>query len=194
MANTPTYLEYLKGSDTSESYIWHSRFLRILEETSKPERWLLKDPSHLGNLDEILSIYPEAKFIHITRDPSETLPSICSLTHQVRRGFSNTINLNELGQQTLDFWSASNDKNEKQKAYLTSQKYFTVQYRDLIEDPINLIKDIYRNFKFHLNEDTLMSMESYIETGKKEAKAKHKYTLEDYGLTREEVHNKLNFD
>ena len=39
-----------------------------------------------------------------------------------------------------------------------------------------------------------MSMESYIETGKKEAKAKHKYTLEDYGLTREEVHNKLNFD
>ena len=194
MANTPTYLEYLKGSDTSESYIWHSRFLRILEETRKPERWLLKDPSHLGNLDEILGIYPEAKFIHITRDPSETLPSICSLTHQVRRGFSNTINLNELGQQTLDFWSASNDKNEKQKAYLTSQKYFTVQYRDLIEDPINLIKDIYRNFKFHLNEDTLMSMESYIETGKKEAKAKHKYTLEDYGLTREEVHNKLNFD
>ena len=83
---------------------------------------------------------------------------------------------------------------QKQKAYLTSQKYFTVRYRDLIEDPINLIKDIYRNFKFHLNEDTLMSMESYIETGKKEAKAKHKYTLEDYGLTREEVHNKLNFD
>ena len=47
MANTPTYLEYLKGSDTSESYIWHSRFLRILEETRKPDRWLLKDPSHL---------------------------------------------------------------------------------------------------------------------------------------------------
>ena len=39
----------------------------------------LKDPSHLGNLDEILSIYPEARFIHITRDPSETLPSICEL-------------------------------------------------------------------------------------------------------------------
>ena len=42
MANTPTYLEYLKGSDTTESYVWHSRFLRILEEISKPDRWLLK--------------------------------------------------------------------------------------------------------------------------------------------------------
>ena len=39
-----------------------------------------------------------------------------------------------------------------------------------------------------------MSMGNYIERGKREAKAKHKYTLEDYGLTREEVHNKLNFD
>jgi hypothetical protein len=36
-------------------------------------------------------------------------------------------------------------------------------------------------------------MRDYIETGTKEAKMKHKYSLEDYGLDKKEVHNKLNF-
>ena len=69
-----------------------------------------KDPSHLGNLEEILGVYPDACFIHIRRDPSETLPSICSLTKQVRGGFTKNIDLKELGQKTLDFWAKSNEK------------------------------------------------------------------------------------
>ena len=64
MANTPTYLDYLAEANKRESYLWHHKFLRVLEENGKPERWLLKDPSHLGNLEEILGVYPDACFIH----------------------------------------------------------------------------------------------------------------------------------
>ena len=101
VASRSDYLDYLAEANKRESYLWHHKFLRVLEENGKPERWLLKDPSHLGNLEEILGVYPDACFIHIRRDPSETLPSICSLTKQVRRGFSKNIDLNELGQKTL---------------------------------------------------------------------------------------------
>ena len=193
MANTPTYLDYLSDCETRIAYGWHFKFLSILETLKKPERWLLKDPSHLGNLDEILSYYPDASFIHITRDPAETLPSICSLTAQVRKGFSTSIDLNDLGKKTLSFWEKSNSKNESQKSKFASHKYMQVQYKDLIDDPINLIKDVYKNFSFYLNDSTLKKMTDYVEAGSIEAKAKHKYSLEDYGLERAEVHNKLHY-
>ena len=193
MANTPSYLDYLSNCETRTAYRWHFKFLSILETLNQPKRWLLKDPSHLGNLDEILSYYPDASFIHITRDPAETLPSICSLTAQVRKGFSASIDLNDLGQKTLSFWEKSNNKNEGQKSKFSSDKYMQIKYKDLIDDPINLMKDIYSNFSFDLNDSTLKKMTDYVEVGSLEAKAKHKYSLEDYGLDRTEVHNKLHY-
>ena len=193
MANTPLYLEYLSSSDTRVSYKWHHAFLRVLEEAYKPERWLLKDPSHLGNLEEILSFYPDACFVHIRRDPAETLPSICSLTSQVRRGFTDNVDLKDLGKKTLEFWAKSNDKNEAQKQRISPESYLQIEYNDLINDPLNIVKDIYTKFSFPLDSLSINKMKEYIEEGTKEAKAKHNYSLEDYGLDIQEVHNKLNF-
>ena len=68
-----------------------------------------------------------------------------------------------------------------------------IQYTDLVNDPINLIQDIYTKFALQLNEITLDRMEKYVEEGSKEAKSKHNYSLEDYGLALQEDHNKLNF-
>ena len=193
MANTPSYLDYLSNCDTRTGYGWHYKFLSILETQNKPERWLLKDPSHLGNLDEIMNRYPDACFIHITRDPAETLPSICSLTAQIRKGFSTHIDLKDLGQKTLKFWEKSNNKNEDQKSKFSSEKYIQVQYKDLIDDPINLMREIYNKFALYLDDSTLEKMADYVEGGSIEAKTKHQYSLEDYGLDRSEVHNKLNY-
>ena len=88
------------------AYSRRFKFLSILERQQKPQRWLLKDPSHLGNLDEILNYYPDARFIHIIRDPAETIPSICSLTAQVRKGFSSNIDLHDIGKRTINFGSS----------------------------------------------------------------------------------------
>ena len=55
------------------------------------------------------------------------------------------------------------------------------------------MKDIYTKFSFPLDSLSINKMKDYIEEGTKEAKAKHNYSLEDYGLDIQEVHNKLNF-
>ena len=191
MANTPTYLDYLSTADTRISYDIHYKFLSLLETQHKPHRWLLKDPSHLGNLEEVLNYYPDASFVHITRDPVETIPSVCSLTTQVRKGFSKDIDLYDLGSKTLKFWSNSYKKNEIQKNSLNSNCYFQIKYTDFIENPIDQVKDIYRNFNISLDDETEMKMKNYLDEGLKENKRKHIYTLEDYGLVPKEVHNTL---
>ena len=153
MANTPTFLSYLEQSDRTVSYLWHRRFLKVLQNVYKPKRWLLKDPSHLGNLDEILSIYPDARFIQIHRDPAETIPSICSLTSQVRRGFTDSVDLHELGKRTLEFWENSKKRNEKQMKNLKDDQYIDVYYEDLIKNPLLVIQEIYTKFNFSLEKE-----------------------------------------
>ena len=101
MANIPTYQDYIQKADFSPAFEWHKRFLQCLEVEDKPEHWLLKDPSHLEHIPEILETYPDAKFIYINRDPSETIPSICSLTATVRSGFTDSVDANLIGRQTL---------------------------------------------------------------------------------------------
>jgi len=191
MANTPSYLSYLENSDTTVSYLWHRRFLKALQSGYKPKRWLLKDPSHLGNLDEILSIYPDACFIHIHRNPAETIPSICSLTSQVRKGFTDSIDLNELGQRTLEFWENSKKKNDAQKNNLNDDQYMDIYYEDFINNPLKTIETIYTNFNFSFDKENKELIESYTEKSVKTHKEKHIYTLEEYGLEKKEVHNRL---
>ena len=91
MARIPSYESYLKKADHSSVFLWHSRFLQVLENFDRPHRWLLKDPGHIGRLSEILANYPDASFIQIHRDPVETIASICSLTEKTRRPFTKEI-------------------------------------------------------------------------------------------------------
>ena len=102
-------------------------------------------------------------------------------------------NENKLGMGLGALLSKSNDKNEAQRSDLSSNQYMPVQYDDLLDDPINLIKDIYKNFSISLDDRTLSLMNAYIGEDSNDAKAEHKYSLEDYGLERREVHNKLNY-
>ena len=55
MADVPEYAEYLKSCSFESVFLWHKRFLQVLEMTERPKRWLLKDPSHIGHIPEILS-------------------------------------------------------------------------------------------------------------------------------------------
>ena len=191
MANTPSYLSYLESTDRTSSYLWHRRFLKVLQSASKPKRWLLKDPSHLGNLEEIISIYPDACFIHIHRDPTETIPSICSLTCQVRKGFTDSIDLNLLGKRTLEFWEKSKKNNEIQKNNLDENQYLDIYYEDFINNPLKVIENIYKNFNFNFDKQYKELIKAYIEKSTNTPKEKHIYTLEDYGLDKKEVHNRL---
>ena len=41
--------------------MWHKRFFQgFLETGRRPDKWLLKDPSHIGHIPSILKTYPNA--------------------------------------------------------------------------------------------------------------------------------------
>ena len=183
MADVPEYVEYLKNCSFESVFLWHKRFLQVLEMNEKPKNWLLKDPSHIGHIPEILSAYPNAKFINIHRNPVESIGSFCSLTKNVRLGFSKFIDKNRIGEMVLDFWKHKTYKGMADKKGLHSNQLANISYSQFIKNPIASIKKAYTKIGLDMDIKTENSMEKYLAIQKNIKKQKHSYTLEEFGLT-----------
>ena len=88
--HVPGYLQWCEQADAAPAYRFHHSFLQHLQSRFRRERWVLKSPAHLGQLDALLAMYPDARIIQTHRDPVEVIPSVSSL-HHVMQGFDRPV-------------------------------------------------------------------------------------------------------
>ena len=64
-----------------------------------------------------------------------------------------------------------------------------VNYVDLIEDPFGVVRRIYQHFGWTFEQAALNAMEEwqFRQSEKRRTETRHRYALEDYGLTLETV-------
>ena len=199
MADVPEYIDYLKYCSFDSVFMWHKRFFQALEVNGKPGRWLLKDPSHIGHLPEILKTYPNAKFIHIHRDPTDSVGSFCSLTKNVRSAFSRKVNTNDIGKTVIDFWNHNLNKGMEDRRHLSSNQIIDINYHDFIQSPLNQIKNIYLQLGFDMTIETENNIESYLSQNQGNTKSDHQYSLDEFGLDKKIIKDQfrdymLNYD
>ena len=187
MANVPEYVEYLKDCSFKSVFIWHKKFFQMLELTGRPERWLLKDPSHIGHIPEILETYPNARFINIHRSPMESIASFCSLTMNIRSAFSKNVDPEQIGDVILDFWQHSLNKGLVEKQKLSYEQIVDVSYSEFIANPLLTIKNIYARFGLDIDIETENKMKQYLINQRNIKKQKHSYSLEDFGLNEDKI-------
>ena len=191
MADVPEYVEYLKDCSFESVFKWHKKFFQVLELTGRPKRWLLKDPSHIGHIPEILKTYPNAKFINIHRSPMESIASFCSLTKNIRSAFSKNVDPKQIGGVILDFWQHSLNKGIAEKQKLTNEQIVDVSYSQFVANPLSTVKNIYTQLGLSIDIDTENKMEQYIINQRSIKKQKHSYSLEEYGLSKDKIDNYL---
>jgi hypothetical protein len=89
-----------------------------------------KNPSYSLYTDKLIELFPEAKFIHITRDYRDNAISM------IRAKFESPV------YSSLAYrWKYFNQKIDKQKN-LTPNRFYTIKYEDLVTDPVHYSKEI----------------------------------------------------
>ena len=199
MADVPEYIEYLKNTSFDSVFKWHKKFYQALELNGKPARWLLKDPSHIGHIPQILKEYPNAKFIHIHRDPAESVASFCSLTKNVRLAFSKKIDTDGIGKTVINFWNHNLSKGMEDRKSLSSDQIVDIQYSEFVKNPLDYIKNTYQQLNFDMNIQTENKIQKYLEQDKNILKPEHRYTLDEFGLNQNDIKGQfreymLNYD
>ena len=187
MADIPEYTEYLKHTSFDDVFKWHHWFLQMLETQRRPKNWLLKDPSHIGHIPEVLAAYPNAKIINIHRDPTDAIGSFCSLTKNIRSAVTKQIDERRIGETVLDFWSHNLNKGIQDRALLNDNQIADIDFKDFIKNPINQISKAYEKLELKIDDNFYQQMQTYIAQDKRTKKAKHHYDLSDFKISKEKL-------
>ena len=178
----PSYHEWFVEQDERPSYRRYADNLRLLGADDPDRTWLLKNPSHTFGLSAMFAEFPEAVFVHIYRDPAETIVSGCSLIASIGLG-EGTFTPAELGAHRLRIWAMAAERMEAAKNAPADRIVIDVDYRRFVRDPIGTVADIYQTLERAFTGDAEAAMHQWMSERPKDRHGAHRYSAHDFGLT-----------
>jgi hypothetical protein len=182
MASIPGYGRWLKSCDPLPIYRDYRRQLQLLIWRFPGRRWVLKAPAHMLCLDTLHAVLPEAAIVFNHRDPLEALPSLCSLVTQLRGLQSQSVDLNELVDQTLEGSALAAERFLAFRQRLDPGCYYDVHYRDLLADPLDTVRRIHRHFGLPVGPPLEEKVRRWLASNPQHKRGRHRYSANQFGL------------
>lgn len=179
------YQAWLIKEDMTEVFHNHRRWLQLLQWKCPGDTWVLKSPQYLWNIEDMLREYPDARVVQTHRDPVKVAMSVGNLTATLRGLGSNHASVAEASQEYADLLDYGTQKTmaARDKGLLDPGRVFDVQFAAFRQDPVAMVRRIYDNFGFTMEDAVAQRMQGFLdEANAKERHDKHNYTLEDSGL------------
>jgi omega-hydroxy-beta-dihydromenaquinone-9 sulfotransferase len=142
----------------------YQQFIKTVTFANHGKRFLSKNPPNTARIITLLELFPEAKFIHIYRNPYKVYLS----TKKMRQNVLDKLALQnaskeEIEQQVIKNYIRLLNSYFEQQKQIQKDKLVEIKYEDLISNPVEQVKKIYSTLKLHGYEDALPEMEKYLE-------------------------------
>lgn len=190
-ARVPSYTAWILQQPLRDSYQYMRRLFQYLQWQDGGARgrpWIMKAPAHLGNLPTLLETFPDATIVHCVRDVNVSMASFGRLIEAIRGLVSDDIDLADLGHELLGVWSAEAVKHVAQRKQLPAHvPILDVQYADIKENPLAVIRKVYRLRGEELTPEAEQQIAQWEKDFPQYRFGKLDTSLERYGLTKEKV-------
>lgn len=194
LAHVPSYTAWLQGgkADRVAAYRRHRQNLQLIGLHEPAKRWVLKNPSHLGALDAILEVYPDALVVQTHRDPVVAVGSSCSLAEVSTRGLSDTYTGPQLGADVVDQLAWEVEAFADARARHPEGRVLDVEYADLVADPVGTTAAVYDHFGLDWSSEAESAVRAEDAASRTGIRApRHHYDLADFGLSPEQVRERF---
>lgn len=181
----PSYRQWCRSVDMRPTYHWHYQFLQHFQAHYRRQRWCLKTPVHIAYLNALIAQYPDAAIVQTHRDPMDVMASVSSLACTLHSAFSDHVDPIATAAREVEHFAALLQQGMEQRdAMQTPQRFFDIQFQQIISDPLSAIEMMYNHFGFELTTEARTAMQSYLDNRPREKHGKHRYSLEQFGLSR----------
>jgi len=188
VAYVPSYTRWLAQQDWTGTYARHKKNLQLIGMNDRDRRWVLKSPSHVFAIDEIMKVYPDALIVRTFRDPRTSMASTFSLSEQGGHDMSRAFDRNAIGRTQLELWARGNANFHAARERYNPEQFIDVDYRDFVADPIGTVEKIYAQFAMPFSDEAPRAVTAAHEASLADhRRPSHKYSLEDFGVTAAEV-------
>ncbi len=178
----------LSGLSQPQLARWKRVFVRFLQEVTlrTGKRLVLKSPPHTARIPVLLELFPEAKFLHIVRDPHAVYPSTVKLWLSMARAHGlQKPEWAGLEQKVLREFRVIYDRLEEAKPLLKPGQFHELRYEELVKNPVTELKRAYEMLDLGDFDAARPVIEEYLRQNANYETNKHELTPEQTRLIRE---------
>lgn len=155
-----------EGISQTEIKQWKNGYLKLLKKLhykNDGKQLLLKNPPNTARVRFLLEMFPNAKFIHISRNPLDVFQSrLKQYDTAVRMKDLQNLSKEEWKNKTLLFYKLMMEKYLADKAYIPNGNLVEVSFEDLRSNPSDIVSKIYRQLDLPGYDDAKPHFEKYL--------------------------------
>lgn len=120
------------------------RFLTLLS-IRDPRRPVLKSPPHTARMAVLAEMFPEARFLHVVRDPFVVFPSTMRLWRSLHRVQGLQVDPGDsLERYVFTAFDEMYSAFDRDRAVLPPGRLYEIRYEDLVADPVARMQEVYQ--------------------------------------------------
>ncbi len=184
--NGPVYSEYLDlhAITETERTNWKTELRLFLKRLTlrSPKRIILKSPPHTARIKTLLEEFPDARFVHIARDPRDLYPSTMRLWYSLNdvQGMHFVpFELDWLPEHIVSNFERMYAAYEVERDLIPAGRLVEITYEDLIANPVEKIRTIYEQLELGDYSKIRPSIQAYFESQKEYKKNVHHLDPQD---------------
>ena len=144
----PPYQDYLDMEGITEADVarWQQGLLWLLKclTVESQKRVVLKSPPHTARIKTLVDLFPDARFIHIYRDPYVVFPSTVNLWKRLSRDEGLQKPKHEgLEEYVFQTFTRMYDAFERDRKLIAPGRFCEVSYEQLVDDQVGQVERIY---------------------------------------------------
>lgn len=186
MPDAKNYLIQYLTFDTIRSEIkneWGKDFLFFVKKVNLKHQGkplFLKSPPDTARINMILNIFPNAKFVHLVRNPYRVFLSTEKMFNVYQKKYSPKGPVDN-SKFILDVYHRMYNNFFKNQELIPPANYLEIRFTDLIRNPLDTVKLIYRSFAIPGIDEAIDASVGYLNSVKDYKK--NRYSINQQRLT-----------
>lgn len=161
---------------------WKQRFVYLLRKLSKyqdEKTLLIKNPVYTARLAMLRTMFPDAKFVHIRRNPYEVFVSMRNFYEKLLAEFALQSYAHvDIDETIFEVYERMMDAIDRDSAGLSTPDYLDLAYEDLDRDALGTIERIHQTLELPGFVDAKPKFEAYLASVKAFEKNRFAYSDE----------------
>jgi hypothetical protein len=158
-----------EGVSPEETSRWKQGLLWFLKCITyrAGKRIILKSPPHTARIKVLLELFPNARFVHIVRDPYVLFPSTVNLWQRLNADQGLQVDRQEgMEDHVFETFERMYRAYDRDRQLIDPSRFHEVRYEDLVKDPVGELNAVYEALQLEKFDDLRPALEEYAQQHK----------------------------
>jgi omega-hydroxy-beta-dihydromenaquinone-9 sulfotransferase len=169
--NMQHYNDFICMTNQTQDTInhWRQAYLHLLKKATlyhHGKQLILKNQDNTGKIPLLLDMFPDAKFIHINRNPYDLYKSMMKFINRVlpRYCIQTPPPLEELEDRMMALYAQMTQKYLTDKSLIPEGNLVEIRYEDFYKQPLHTVKTLYDDLNLNGYKNAEQAFTTYLTT------------------------------